>query len=300
MPKGNLKSRTAFLLGAVLLCLIGCGTLRPEMRTQLDECRVEYDTPTDPALQKSVIAIDARLRARHEINTEQTAVGLLDLNTCRLAMIHPDRVEYAASVPKIGILLAYFQLHAEAATNLSPQARHELGLMIKVSDNEIAAKYSHELGLKQIQEVLNSYELYDRNHGGGIWVGKHYGQGGERYGDPIGDHSHAATVRQLLRYYLLLEQGRLVSRQASRTMREIFASPDIPPLNDRFVKALAGRGLEILRKSGWWEDWFHDTAIVRGDGRHYILVALTHHPAGDAYLEEFAREADDLMKHPLR
>jgi len=39
--------------------------------------------------------------------------GLLDLKTLRLAMIHPDREEYAASVPKIGILLAYFQLHPE-------------------------------------------------------------------------------------------------------------------------------------------------------------------------------------------
>jgi len=29
-------------------------------------------------------------------------------------MIHPDRIDYAASVPKIGILLAYFQRHPEA------------------------------------------------------------------------------------------------------------------------------------------------------------------------------------------
>ena len=37
----------------------------------------------------------------------QTAVGLLDPSTAtpRLAMTHPDREEYAASVAKIGILL---------------------------------------------------------------------------------------------------------------------------------------------------------------------------------------------------
>lgn len=259
-------------------------------------CTLDYETPVDPALQANLLAIDGRARSRYNISTEQTAAGLLDLNTCRLALIHPDRIEYAASVPKIAILLAFFQLHSAAATNLPPQTRHELGLMIKVSDNEVAAKYSRELGLKQIQAVLDSYHFYDRNHGGGIWLGKHYGQGGERYGDPIADHSHAATVRQLLRYYLLLEQGRLVSPEASRTMREIFASPDIPPLADKFVKSLSGRGLEIRRKSGWWEDWFHDTAVVRGEGRYYIIVALTHHPSGDAYLEDFAREVDDLLK----
>src|SRR5262249_25807212 len=132
--------------------------------------------------------------------------------------------------------------------------------------------------------------------GGGLWVGKHYGRDDERYPDPVGNHSHAATVRQLLRYYLLLEQGRLVSPAASQTMREIFASPDILHLNDRFVKGLAGRDVQILRKAGGWEDWPHDTAVVPGEKRHYIVGAMTHHPKGDAYLEAFAPAVDDLMK----
>jgi beta-lactamase class A len=127
-------------------------------------------------------------------------------------------------------------------------------------------------------------------------VGKHYGAGSERYGDPLANHSHAATVRQLLRFYLLLEQGRLVSPAASRVMREIFRSPEIPHDNIKFVKALAGRpGVEILRKWGTWQDWRHDTAIITGPGRHYILVALTHHPRGDEYLEALARAVDDEM-----
>src|SRR5258706_6023941 len=167
--------------------------------------------------------------------------------------------------------------------------------MIKVSNNEMASKYSRELGLKQIQQVLDRCGSYDANHGGGLGVGKHYGQGQERYGDPVANHSHAATVRQLLRYYLLLEQGRLVSPAASKTMHEIFASPEIPHLTDKFVKGLAGRDVQLLRKSGWWEDWFHDTAIVSGADRHYIIVAMTHHPNGDAYLENFARAVDDLI-----
>jgi beta-lactamase class A len=210
-------------------------------------------------------------------------------------MIHPDREEYAASVPKIGILLAYFQSHPEAATNLTSQTRHELGLMAKASDNEMAAKFSRELGLKQIQAVLNSYHFYDTNHGGGIWIGKHYGKGDERYGDPVGNNSHAATVRQLLRYFLMLEQGKLGSPVASKTMRGIFESPEIRHDDIKFVKGLAGRDVEIIRKWGSWEDWFHDAAVVTGGGRHYILVALTKHPRGDEYLVELAKAADDLM-----
>ena len=37
------------------------------------------------------------------------------------------------------------------------------------------------------------------------------------------------------------------------------------------------------------------TSIITGGGRHYIVVAMTHHPKGDAYLESFARAVDDLM-----
>jgi beta-lactamase class A len=256
---------------------------------------LDYDTPTDAPLQRRLEAIDTKLRAQFGMTTEQTAVGVLDLNHLRLAMVHPDRIEYAASVPKVGILLAYFQLHPEAATHLDPQTRHELGLMAKASSNEMAAKFSRELGLRQIQQVLDSYHFYDTNHGGGIWVGKHYGAGGERIGDPLADHSHAATVRQLLRYFLLLEQGKLVSPEAAKTMREIFTSPDIPHDNIKFVKGLEGRDVQIIRKWGTWEDWYHDTAVVTGPGRHYILVALTHHPKGDEYLVELAKTVDDLM-----
>jgi beta-lactamase class A len=260
-----------------------------------DHYILDYNTPTDQRVQAKVEQIEAELRAKYGMGTNDTAAGLLDLKTLRLALVRPDREEYAASVAKIGILLAYFTLRPESATNLPPETRHDLGLMVKASSNEMAAKYSHELGLKNIQEVLNSMHFYNTNHGGGIWVGKHYGKGGERYGDPIGDNSHAITVRQVMRFFLLLEQGKLVSPAASKTMRELFASPDIPHDDIKFVKALAPRKLDIIRKWGTWENWFHDSAVITGPGRHYILVGVTHHPKGDDYLVDLALKVDDLL-----
>ena len=261
----------------------------------LSSYALDFTTPCDAALQKQLEALDEKLRQRCGMSSSQTAVGLLDLRRLRLAMIHPDRIEYAASVPKVGILLAWFQVHPEGASRLDPKTRVELGLMIKASSNEMAAKYSRAMGLKAIQGVLNSYGFYDREHGGGIWMGKHYGEGSERIGDPINDHSHAATVRQLLRFYLMLEQGKLVSSAASKTMRQIFASPDIPHDDIKFVKGLEGRDVQILRKWGSWKNWLHDSAVISGPGRHYILVALTNHEKGDEYLVELARAVDDLM-----
>ena len=292
---------TVPLAFAVTLCLVACAIASAASvapTTQSHDFVLDYDTKVDPALQSKLESIDTALRKQFDMTTEQTAVGLLDLKTQRLAMIHPDRIEYAASVPKVGILLAYFQLHPDAANGkLDEQTRHELGLMAKASNNEMAAKFSREMGLKEVQKVLNDYGFYDKDHGGGIWVGKHYGKGSERIGDPVADHSHAATVRQLLRFWLMLDQGQLVSPAASQTMKEIFASPEVPHDDIKFVRALKGRdGVEILRKWGTWQDWRHDSALITGPGRRYILVALTRHPKGDDYLVELAMQVDDLLK----
>jgi beta-lactamase class A len=267
---------------AVLLLLTACMSFR-----------IDYDTPIDARLQQQIEAIDARLRAKHGIAPELTDVGVLDLLHHRVAMIHPDHIEYAASVAKVGILYAYFKLHG---ADIDPQTQHELGLMIKASSNEMAAKYSRMIGLREIQSVLNADGFYDAARGGGIWVGKHYGPNSERIGDPVADHSHAVTVRQLLRFYWLLDRGQLVSPAASAKMRAIFLSPDIPLDDLKFVKGLDGRGLTILRKWGSWEDWLHDSALIEGPHRRYVLVGLTHHPQGDAYLEELARAVDDLLQ----
>jgi beta-lactamase class A len=283
-------------LSLLLLTLTAVGSPGHPTTRPFDSYALDYSTPVDPALQAKLEAIDATLRAKYGIAADQTNVGVLDLEHLRLAMIHPDHTEYAASVAKVAILLGYFQTHPDAATHLDPTVRHELGLMIKLSSNEMASKYSHIVGLKEIQSILDRYGFYDKDHGGGIWCGKHYGKDAERYADPVSDNSHAANVRQLLRYYLMLEQGKLVSPEASATMRQIFDSPDIPHDENKFVKGLAGRDLHILRKSGTWQDWLHDTADITGPGRHYILVALTKNPKGDEYLVDLAPAVDDLMQ----
>lgn len=257
--------------------------------------QLDYTTAVHAELQSALERVDSSLRADVGMTERDAAAGLVDLRTGRIAMIHPDRIEYGASVPKVGILYAYFVLHPDVA-QLDPQTRHELGEMAKASSNEMAAKYSQLIGLKSIQEILNRDGFYDASRGGGIWVGKHYGVTGERYGDPVGDNSHGITVRQMLRFWLLLDQDKLVSKDVSHTMKQIFATPTIPHDDIKFVKALNGRDVTILRKWGEWENWQHDTAIIEGEGRRYILVGITNHPKGDDYLIGLAQRVDDLMR----
>lgn len=289
-----MPSSTLIALATLALCAVSLAAAPSTQPYTLD-----YDTPVDPGLQGKVERIDSELRAKYEMSEAQTAVGLLDLTgpAPRLAMIHPDREEYAASVAKVGILLAYFTVHPEAATNLDPKIKHELGMMAKISSNEMASQFSHELTLGKIQEILNADGFYDASKGGGLWVGKHYGKDKERHGSPVADNSHAITVRQALRFWLLLDEGKLVSPAASATMKEIFATPELPHDDIKFVKALKDRpGMQILRKWGSWEDWLHDTALITAPGRHYILVSLTRHPNGDEYLVDLATRVDDLMQ----
>jgi len=262
--------------------------------------RLRGDTPVDPELQAALEEMDRRIGKKLGIPDSHRAFGVLDLTGLHLAMVRPDEIFYGASVPKIGILLSYFETHPEAARDLPEEVERELQLMIKRSSNEMAAKYSQLVGLKTIQKILQSdrYRLYDRELGGGLWCGKHYGIPEPRTGDPLGGQSHAATVRQCLRFYLMLEQGRLVSPAACRKMEEIFAAPGLEFFNSSFVAGLRGRGASLIRKSGLWEDWHLDTARVRHGERVYLLAGMAHHPGGREYLAALAAEMDEVLCGP--
>src|SRR5262245_41109867 len=90
----------------VCLGVFGCTSPRPAPMTAFQNYVLDFDTPCDPEWQARVEAIDAGLRQRHGLSPDDVAVGVLDLLTLRLALIRPDAQIYAASVPKIGILLA--------------------------------------------------------------------------------------------------------------------------------------------------------------------------------------------------
>jgi hypothetical protein len=264
---------------------------------RLQSYRLGFDTPVDPDLQGALEAIDAHVAARYGIPDDQRAFGVLDLRDLRLALVRPDAMFYGASVPKICIVQAYFETHPEAVACLAPDVERELQLVIKRSDNALAAKYSQLVGLETIQKMLTSdrYRFYDAEHGGGLWCGKHYGIDQPRIGDPRHDFSHGATVRQCLRYYLMLEQGKLVSAAASARIKQIFAAPALEFRDDKFVRGLNGRDVTILRKSGLWEDWHLDTARVQHGDRVYLLAGMAHHPKGSEYLTDMAAAVDEAL-----
>src|SRR4051812_42523565 len=73
---------------------------------ELGKIVLDYDTATDAGLGGGVEGLEGRWGGRFGMTEAQTAAGVMDLRTGRLAIVRGDREEYAASVAKIGILLA--------------------------------------------------------------------------------------------------------------------------------------------------------------------------------------------------
>ncbi len=230
------------------------------------------------------------------------AVALVDVTDPRrprLAEVNGDEMLYAASLPKIAILLGAFEQAARGRLTLDAQTRDTLTRMIRNSSNEAATQMLHRVGKPFLAKLLESqrYRLYDARYNGGLWVGKDYGKAPAWKRDPLHHLSHGATAMQVARFYYLLETGRLVSPAMSRQMKAILGEPAI---HHKFVKGLEQAGLEanIYRKSGTWRDWHADSAIVEHDGHRYIAVALAHSPNGGKWLSRLIVAMDAIIAGP--
>lgn len=170
--------------------------------------------------------------------------------------------------------------------------------MIRHSNNQVSSDLIQMVGFQNIANALRDprHQLYDEERGGGIWVGRGYGGLGTWRRDPVGNQSHGATSMQAARFLVMMEQGRLVSPWASAEMKEIMGDPAI---NHKFVRGLQARPTSLIyRKSGTWERWHADAALVERDGRRYVAVALLDAPSsvsGSGILSSLIVDLDDLI-----
>jgi beta-lactamase class A len=255
----------------------------------------------DDTLQHS---LEARLRQNRRwavlLRKQKMAVGVVDLThpeAPRFARLNGDTMMYAASLPKIAVLLAAFNAFESGTLPETPAMINDLQQMIRYSNNAATTRMIDRLGFETIASVLTapSYRLFDVRHGGGLWVGKRYAKRGRRYPDPLHGLSHAATVTQVCRFYYLLATGRLISPQRSRQMLNILSAPGI---NHKFVAALAHRvpKTHLYRKSGTWKTWHADSVLVWGNRwRHYILTALVEDAQGEHILRELLPAVEDIL-----
>jgi beta-lactamase class A len=287
------------LLGVALLAGSGAATAA---REGLDDLRATENARVQAALEASLkqLALDGAVR---DGRLAVTLVDITDPAAPALAQVNGHRMMYAASLPKIAILLGAFHKAAEEQRALSAEDIDELTSMIRVSSNTAASDALQRVGLDYLAKVLQSdrYRLYDPALNGGLWVGKPYGPSPAVRRDPLHKLSHGATAYQVARFYYLLETGQLVSAQASRQMKEILGAPGI---HHKFVAGLEQRfpDARIYRKSGTWRSFHADSALVERAGRRYIAVGLANDPRGGEWMRELIVALDGIVfgQRPLR
>ena len=256
----------------------------------------------DPVLQKGLIRYLSFLKLDDAANQKNLSIVVVDITdpfSPRMAYINPNQMMYAASLPKIAILLGAFDRIAQGEMALDDQTLIKLKEMIRNSSNEAATEMLNRVGKDYLTELLQSsrYRLYDPDKNGGLWVGKEYGRSPAYDRDPLHNLSHGATAYQVARFYYLLETGQLVSPELSQLMKSILGNPAI---EHKFVKGLkkVHPKSRIYRKSGTWKQYHSDSAIVEHDGRRYIAVALAKSPHGDRWLTDLIVALDKLVCEP--
>ncbi|MDZ4709047.1 MAG: serine hydrolase [Saprospiraceae bacterium] len=227
------------------------------------------------------------------------SIGVVDMRDpmhSRFAAINGNHMMYAASLPKIAVLLASEDAISRGKIKETPEVKQDMRMMIAKSSNEAASRMIERIGIENIATVLQdpNYKFYDKQNGGGLWVGKPYGKGGTRIGDPLKNLSHAASVMQVCKYYYKLAFGQLVNEDRSRDMLQILIDPQ---LHHKFVSVLdrVAPNAKVYRKSGTWENWHADSALVWDENRRYIVVALAMDGSGEKILRDLMMKIDNAL-----
>ena len=95
----------------------------------------------DPTLQQQLADIVSQLGYSGAIKEKKLAVALVDIRDLyqpRVAALNGDTMMYAASLPKLAILLGAFVKIREEPSALDPEIRESLTQMIRYSSNQQA------------------------------------------------------------------------------------------------------------------------------------------------------------------
>lgn len=296
-----------FLALTWLLMIISTSYGQNELPLSIEDSKIK---PLRKLLDSSLQAnFENELKSHSDWNKlileKKMAVGLVDLSNPekpRFARINGNHMMYAASLPKIAILLAAMDALEKGELKETAEIRKDMRLMISKSDNEASTRMIDRIGYTKLESVMTDpkYAFYDEDNGGGLWVGKRYGSGGETNREPLKNLSHAATVTQVCRYYYLLANGKLVNEKRSKQMLNIMVDPE---LHHKFVNTLdqIAPKARLYRKSGSWRSYHSDSILVWGENsqRRYILVALIDDENGEQIIRDLVKPIEKVLQKPV-
>jgi beta-lactamase class A len=314
--RGRCLLRRAAGLALAALTLAAPGALADEAEPG-DEIPIVVPQRADPAqrdlthlwewrdktLQNKLEAAMHRIGLTPALERGRLSVALVDITDRlhpKVSAINGDKMFYAASLPKIIVMLAVFEKVEAGELTIDQETHEQLYRMIRISSNSDSTALMQKVGKKYIADLVRSprYLLYDPSHNGGLWAGKDYGSGGLWRRDPVHNLSHGATTMQVARFFYLLETGKLVTPLASLEMKQILERKGD---GKKFVKGIrqVQPDAKIHRKGGTWRNFHADAALVfRTDGAAYIAAGLSESEDGREWLTNVAIAMDGLIESP--
>ena len=259
---------------------------------------VDFWSSMDGKLQAGLEQILREHGLTEAVRSGRLAVAVADITdpgAPRVATVNGDQMMYAASLPKIAILLGAMDKIQRERIPPDDSLSNDIVQMIRYSSNSAATRVLQWVGRDPLIQLLQSQrlKLYDPAHNGGLWVGKDYGGNPAYRRDPLHNLSHGATAMQVTRLFYLLESGQLLDANRTALMKSALSEPGI---RHKFVKGLEQRPeATIYRKSGTWRQFHADGALIESGGHKLVLVGLVDDPRGGEWLASIAAPLHDLV-----
>jgi beta-lactamase class A len=232
----------------------------------------DNDPEMQAMVEKELAKIPLLSKANDDGRLSLAVVDITNPDAIRYTFIQPDHEVFTASLSKLAVLLGVIsKIRASGHPEKLEELRPQLDQMIKMSSNEDAIALFKWAGHSAIRDALYAHKLYDDDKGGLWWT-----LASAHKPEQLSHKEHLAicgTSRQVARYLLQMEQGRLVSPEDSRTIKDVTHNSSLVIFSQGIKKAFPH--IEYYGKPGIYGTTVAEGLLIESKNVHYILVALT-------------------------
>lgn len=227
--------------------------------------------PTDATLQEQINQlVSARPVFAKALADEQLSLVMVDLTNPKqlaTAAVRPDWETFPASLGKIAILLGVVDKARAHEPSQLVTLRPSMDRMIKASSNEDASALFTWAGHDAIVAAVARHKLYDAQAGGLWWT-----PSAPFPKSPKEKLRISATARQVARYFLMMEQGKLVSPDDSRLIKAVFHNAGLALFSKGIQKRFGDT--DYFGKPGILGKEIAEGMLIEAPGARYIVAIV--------------------------